>query len=107
MPPRPNGRPHFTTPVVRGGMLNGRQEGDPRAVPVGSPAWFTFLDEGRTFYYEDLTGRMTCRAELRRGRPYWYGFLRRRGRTVKRYLGRADDLTLDRLGIVAGALARA
>lgn len=104
---RQTGRHLWKTPVVRGGMLNGRQEGDPRAVPVGSPAWFAFLDEGRTFYYEDLTGRMTCRTELRRGRPYWYGFLRRGGRTVKRYLGRADDLTLDRLGIVAGALARA
>jgi hypothetical protein len=72
---------------------------------VGSPAWFTWLQQGLTFYYQSPPLSFTARCEQRRHGYFWYAFRRRNGHLYKHYLGRHSDLTLEQLSTVAQALA--
>ncbi len=73
---------------------------------VGSPAWFTWLDTGSTFYFEGRTGTFTAHREHRqRGGHYWIAYRRRAGVLRRCHLGKAHQLTLERLQTVAATLA--
>src|SRR5579859_7963399 len=72
---------------------------------VGSPAWFTWLDTATTFYYEGRLGTFTAhRGRRQRGNFYWTAYRRRAGILRRVYLGKADQLTLQRLEDVASSL---
>ncbi len=72
---------------------------------VGSPAWFTWLDTATTFYYEGQTGVFTAHRELRhRGGTYWIAYRRHAGVLRRCHLGKANQLTPERLQTVAGTL---
>ena len=77
-------------------------------MPVGSQTWLAWLQQpsSTVFRFEDRAARFTARRELQRGREYWYAYRRQGGRLRKAYLGRASDLTLERLQEVAAALAQ-
>ena len=98
-------------PDVRGGRLD-LLDPDGNAlppVPVGSPAWFTWLAESEngSFAFRGPHGSFTARREQRRGRWYWYAYRTRAGRLRKEYLGQQDELTPARLAAVASRLADA
>jgi LuxR family maltose regulon positive regulatory protein len=68
-----------------------------------SPAWFAWLDEVSSFSFHSRLGH-TCtvrKERVQRGHTYWYGYRRQHEKTVKRYLGRSADLTMERLEEVA------
>src|SRR5215207_5602194 len=78
---------------------------DPAEPPiqVGSPAWQAWLaaPEHTLFYFADGPTGYTVRCELRRGRRYWYAYARYAGKLRKAYLGRAANLTYERLRTMA------
>jgi LuxR family maltose regulon positive regulatory protein len=94
-----------TTPVVQHGHLQPGRDMD--AIPVDSPAWYTWLDGATTFAFQGELGTFTAQKE-RRGRAggYWKAYRRRAGRLHRTYLGISADLTLDRLNAVAADLAQ-
>lgn len=65
-------------------------------IPVGSALWFEWLTEARKFSFKSPRGNFVAQCEKRRGKAYWYGY-RRAGKLNKVYLGKAEDLTLERL----------
>ncbi|QBD76830.1 hypothetical protein EPA93_12775 [Ktedonosporobacter rubrisoli] len=86
-----------TTPRVEQDIL---VEPTNRPVSVGSPQWYAWLDneENRSFFFSNEAGSFTARKERRkRGGWYWIAYRSRRGRLVKTYMGRSEDLTLERL----------
>ncbi len=97
-------RANRTTPVI----VSGRIYTDDAftGTLVGSPAWFTWLDSATTFYYEGREGIFTAHLERRqRGGSYWIAYRRQAGVLRRCHLGKAPQLTLDRLQAVAGILS--
>jgi hypothetical protein len=75
---------------------------------VGSPAWFAWLagDAARSFSFRSPAGFYTARKERRqRGGAYWVAYRTVAGQQHKVYLGKAEDLTPERLEEAAAALA--
>ena len=77
------------------------------AVPVGSDAWFAWLEEPghHSFSYAGPSGTFTARRERRHGRSYWYAYRTRDGELRKEYLGLTEALTPERLAGAAANLA--
>ncbi len=95
------------TPSVQDGRLtlpDGRQLA---SIPVGSAAWWAWLADAGTTSFSFGAGaeRFTARRERKAGGQYWYAYRRQAGRLRKAYLGKAEDLTLERLHAAAAALA--
>ncbi|KAB8141060.1 hypothetical protein F8S13_21315 [Chloroflexia bacterium SDU3-3] len=94
------------TPKVAGDVLILDDGGEPTAIVVGSPAWFAWLDEASGFTYQGERGSFTARREPRqRGGWYWKAYRRRDGKLRRAYLGKAPDLSAERLASAAAALA--
>lgn len=95
-----------TTAVVRDQVLTLFVAGHEQRIEVDSPAWYAWLEEASTFAFEGSMGTFTARKERKRqGRFYWRAYRKSNGTLRHRYLGRSVDLTIDRLQIVAAALA--
>jgi LuxR family maltose regulon positive regulatory protein len=95
-------------PWVTDGRLRGTADGAAAGVAVGSPGWFAWLadDAARSFSFRSSSGAYTARKERRqRGGSYWVAYRTAAGRQHKLYLGKADDLSLERLDAAAAALA--
>ena len=73
---------------------------------VGSQQWWEWLadEHTTTFRFSDTVGSFTARRELKRGGWYWYAYRKREGRLHKAYLGKAEELTPERLADVAAML---
>jgi LuxR family maltose regulon positive regulatory protein len=96
-------RENRTTPKVISGRIY--TEDAFTGTLIGSPAWFAWLDTATSFYYEDRGGTFTAHCERRhRGGLYWIAYRRQRGVLRRVHLGKADQLTLERLQTVAGTL---
>ncbi|MCB9134065.1 MAG: hypothetical protein H6636_01475 [Anaerolineales bacterium] len=65
-------------------------------IPVGSPLWFEWLVCARKFSFKGQRGNFVAQCEKRRDKAYWYGY-RRAGKLNKVYLGKTEELTLERL----------
>lgn len=75
-------------------------------IPVGSAAWYTWLEGASSFAFHGAAGAFTAHKERRAGqRTYWKAYRKRRGRMVRGYLGRSEELTLERLVEVAASFA--
>jgi LuxR family maltose regulon positive regulatory protein len=75
---------------------------------VGSQQWYSWLsdEENGSFYFVNETGSFTARKERRkRGGWYWIAYRSREGRLMKTYIGRSEDLTLERLHAVTSQLS--
>ena len=72
-----------------------------------TPEWWDWLagEEHTTFYVETNEGTFTARRELRSGRLYWYAYRKYRGKLVKLYLGKTEELTKVRLSEVSRQMA--
>src|SRR5690349_17845187 len=76
-------------------------------IPIGTAAWFSWLEQHRAFSFE--TGRLTftARKEQRPGGWYWYAYRRSQGKLHSRYLGKSEELTFERLNATSEAFERA
>src|SRR5258708_22376636 len=75
-------------------------------VSVGSDAWYTWLtsESGRSFTFRSQLGTFTARRERKRNGWYWYIYRKQQGKLNKAYLGRAKELSLERLTSVTAIL---
>src|SRR4051794_5736375 len=81
---------------------------DASPIPVDTPAWFAWLEQATTFAFTSPAGRFTARKERQaRGGGYWKAYRTSHGTLHRVYLGKAQDLTLDRLNHAATTLAAA
>src|SRR5947209_12262178 len=81
------------------------QGGERLSLVPDSPAWFAWLSELPSFGFHGKYGSYTARQERReRGERYWYAYRRTGQKLRKKYLGRTNDLTIDRLEQVARGL---
>src|SRR5215831_1451057 len=76
-------------------------------IEVGSKAWYTWLTEPttRSFAFHSSYGTMTARREHIRSTWYWYAYRSQNGRLHKAYLGKSEELTLERLHAAATVLS--
>lgn len=84
-------------PNVLGGLLE-LPSGD--VVEIESASWFSWLANPsfRSFRFEDGISPYTCRKEKVKGTDgYWYGYQRVDGKVTKRYIGKSDDLSHQKL----------
>lgn len=90
---------------VEGATLVARAD-DARAIPVGTPAWYAWLDRATTFAFVGPQGRFTAHKQPRGpAGSAWRANCKRAGLARSAYLGRSADLTLERLQTVAATLA--
>jgi hypothetical protein len=95
--------PRITAPRVNYDQLE--VEGYPAPIRVGSPAWFDWLKDNRSFHYEDAAGKFTACKESRSSGMFWYANRRVSGKLRRCYLGATSDLTLGKLNEVARQLS--
>jgi LuxR family transcriptional regulator, maltose regulon positive regulatory protein len=96
------------TPEIRDQLLFCYPDPSP-VCPVGSPAWFAWLETASAFRYcsgqrrnlcrghGPLYGPVSFRKERRRRVGLWYAYRRVHGVLHKRYVGKSAGLTLARL----------
>ncbi len=97
-----------TTPSIQGEMLTYQQNGQSAQVTVGSSGWYSWLETASTFTFRSEHGTFTARKERagnKRGGMYWRAYRRRQGKLYRAYLGKSEELTLERLKAVAAVLA--
>jgi hypothetical protein len=93
-----------TTPQVEHDLLSGH--GGAAPIAVGSPAWFAWLEQASLFAFRSGASGFTARREGRaRGGGYWRAYRTVAGSQRRAYLGRATDLTIERLRAAAIQLA--
>ncbi len=81
---------------------------DTSPITVDTAAWFAWLEQATTFAFSSPAGRFTARKERQaRGGGYWKAYRTAHGTLHRVYLGKAQDLTLDRLKRAATTLAAA
>lgn len=75
-------------------------------IVVGSDAWYSWLaaEATESFSFRTSLGAFTARRERKRHGWYWYAYRKRGGKLCKAYLGKAEEVTLERLLAVAEAL---
>jgi len=98
------------TPHVEQGTLTLREPDAEHMIAVGSPAWFTWLETATGFTFACAHGTFTARRERSssgRGAWYWRAYQHRAGTRRRAYLGKAAELSLERLHTVAAHLANA
>lgn len=74
-------------------------------IRVGSGEWFAWLAHHDRFKFQGAQGHFSAQCEERRKTNYWYAYRRREGKLFKQYLGKADELILERLESASLALA--
>ncbi len=97
-----------TTPIVRGHTLIFQQDGQEQTLVVGTPAWYAWLGTATAFAFTNDCGAFTARKEQagnKRGGSYWRAYRQRDGKLHRVYIGKAEELTLQRLNAVAATLA--
>src|SRR5215472_15452945 len=97
--------PHKPLPVVSDHLLQiSHQDANEQSpVVVDSQKWYSWLTEEQntSFSFRNVLGTFTVRRERKRHGWYWYIYRKSRGRLHKAYLGKAEEVTLERLGLVA------
>src|SRR6516164_4774815 len=67
-------------------------------VPGSEEAWLAWLTTHSSFSFQGQYGHLSVLKESRqRGAGYWYAYYTSQNRTRKRYLGRAEMVTIQRL----------
>jgi len=95
-------------PIIQNGILTDLRDGSPVQIVVDSSDWYAWLASASTFTFRVEEGLFTAhkeRAGNRRGRAYWRAYRTWQGELHRAYLGQSEELTLERLQSVAGALA--
>lgn len=76
-------------------------------VIVGSDAWYAWLrsETARSFTLKHHLGTFTVRRERKRNGWYWYMYRKRQGKLYKAYVGKAEEISHERLFTVVEELA--
>src|SRR5689334_19590126 len=83
-------------------------EPDANPITVDTLEWFAWLEQAATFAFSSPAGEFTARKEQQaRGGGYWKAYRTSHGTLHRAYLGKTQDLTLDRLNRAAAKLAAA
>jgi predicted ATPase/DNA-binding CsgD family transcriptional regulator len=100
--------PQKPLPVVADHLLHvpDQEAHEQTPVVVGSQRWYSWLaeEENRSFSFRNALGTFTVRRERKRHGWYWYIYRKSGGKLRKAYLGKAEEVTLERLGLVAATL---
>ena len=95
------------TPTVQGETLTWYVDTHEHQLAVGTPAWDSWLQEASLFAFVAESGSFTARKEMKpHGATYWKAYRKRGGRLYHAYLGKSEQLTLERLNASAVLLAR-
>jgi len=78
---------------------------EPDPIEVGSPLWYEWLSTARKFSFKSQLGSFVAQHEMRRNKAYWYAYRRQGGKLYKSYLGKTEELTLERLQQVGLSIA--
>jgi LuxR family maltose regulon positive regulatory protein len=95
-------------PQVADGVLRVLDQSGGTEIEVASSSWVAWLTDPttRSFSFQSPSCRYTARKEHRsRGGEYWIAYRKQGGKLHKTYLGKAEDVTIERLEDVAAALA--
>lgn len=93
-------------PRVCDGLLTVMHDRHTQTIVIESEAWWEWVRTARSFRFESSEGHFTARCESIHGNSYWYAYRRQRGCLAKRYLGKAQELTIKRLTAIADDLTR-
>ncbi len=100
--------PQKPLPVVSDHLLRvpTSEANEQAPVVVGSQRWYSWLaeEENRSFSFRNALGTFTVRCERKRHGWYWYIYRKSGGKLRKAYLGKAEEVTLERLGLLAATL---
>jgi predicted ATPase/DNA-binding CsgD family transcriptional regulator len=95
------------TPVVQGEILRWSVDGHEQQLAVGTPAWYSWLEKASLFAFVGESDTFTARKEPKpHGATYWRAYRKQGGRLYRAYLGKSEQLTLERLNAIAALLAR-
>jgi predicted ATPase/DNA-binding CsgD family transcriptional regulator len=95
-------------PVVQDDTLVYLKDGQDYRLSVDTPAWYAWLSTATSFAYRSEAGTFTARREQaghKRGGWYWRAYRKRGGKLQSVYVGKSEELTLERLRTVAAILA--
>jgi len=96
------------SPIIQSGILTYLRDGSFVQLVVDSSGWYDWLQTASTFTFRSEHGSFTARKERagnRRGRLYWRVYHTQHGKLHRAYLGKSEELTLERLRGVAALLA--
>src|SRR5215470_6586942 len=73
---------------------------------VGSEAWYCWLaaEQHPSFAFRNPLGTFTVQRERRRQQWYWYLYHKHEGKLRKAYVGKTEEMTLQRLNAVAATV---
>src|ERR1051326_1589772 len=96
-------------PKAYQGSLQGQTANGTSSEPItiGTVEWYVWLEHHQSFCFETAHSTFTARKEKRPGGWYWYAYRRKQGKLHTAYLGKSEELTLERLNTIAAALERA
>ncbi len=95
------------TPLVSENVLTYHTGLEDHTLPIGSPAWWRWLnaEHTTTFRFENARGNFTARREQKNGSWYWYAYRKKNGKLHKAYLGKSEELTPECMNNIAAILA--
>ena len=96
-------------PTVRDGCLKDLATNGNLAetIVVGTAEWYAWLEHHCSFSFTTDCTAFTARKEKRPGGMYWYAYRRKQGKLRSVYLGKSEELTVERLSSVAEVFERA
>jgi len=97
------------TPLIHDDQLVYRQNGQVRALTVGTPTWYAWLLTNSIFAFHGDVGSFTARKERasnQRGSWYWKAYRKHHGKLYSTYLGKSQALTIEHLHAVAATLTK-
>jgi hypothetical protein len=96
-----------TTALVAGETLSYQRDGEDYQLPVGTSAWYTWLPTATRFRVRSPLGTFTMRREQaghKHGAWYWRAYRKHDGKLQRVYVGKGEEVTLQRLHAVARQL---
>ena len=95
-----------TTPLVQAETVTWSMDRHEHQLTVGTPAWYAWLEEVSIFAFVSDMGTFTARKEpVKSGGAYWKAYRKRDRKLHHAYLGKSQDVTLQRLNAVAAQLS--
>src|SRR5258706_11049896 len=95
------------TALVEGETLSYQRDGQHYQLGVGTPAWYAWLRTATNFRVRSPFGTFTVRREQagnQRGNWYWRAYRKRDGKLHRVYVGKVEEVTLERLNAVVSQL---
>jgi predicted ATPase/DNA-binding CsgD family transcriptional regulator len=100
--------PHRPLPMVSDHLLHipNQETNEHSPVVVDSRNWYSWLTEelNISFSFRNALGTFTVRRERKRHGWYWYIYRKSGGKLRKAYLGKAEEVTFERLSLAAATL---